>query len=190
VAGRGYDAAGLHGIPERVRPPARGGDVRGPAGPRAGGVPRALGLEITESVLIENSDSPIAILETLRSLGPRLILDDFGTGYSSLSYLQRLPLDQLKLDRSFVAGLAQPGRDRDIVSALIHLARVLDLDVVVEGVETAAQLACLKEMECLFAQGYFLARPMPARDFERMLAVPDKRRRPAGVAVTAAPACH
>jgi diguanylate cyclase (GGDEF)-like protein len=131
--------------------------------------PQALGLEITETVLIENSDSPIAILEALRSLGPRLILDDFGTGYSSLSYLQRLPLDVLKLDQSFVTGLALPGRDRDIVSALIHLATVLDLDVVAEGIETAAQLGCLKDLGCQFGQGYHLGRPMPASDFEDLL---------------------
>ncbi len=143
----------------------------------SGADPRTLGLEITESVLIENTNSPIEILQALRNLGPRLILDDFGTGYSSLSYLQRLPLDVLKLDRSFVAGLAHAGRDRDIVSALIHLARVLDLDVVVEGVETAAQLACLRHMGCLFAQGYHLARPMPAPEFEQLLAARAGHRR-------------
>lgn len=131
--------------------------------------PQTLGLEITETVLIENSASPIAILEALRGLGPRLILDDFGTGYSSLSYLKRLPLDVLKFDRSFVAGVDVPGRDRDIVSALLHLASVLDLDVVAEGIETAAQLRCLKDLGCQFGQGFHLGRPMPASDFERLL---------------------
>jgi diguanylate cyclase (GGDEF)-like protein len=126
--------------------------------------PHSLGLEITESVLIENTDSPIAILEGLRRLGPRLILDDFGTGYSSLSYLQRLPLDGLKLDRAFLADIARPGRDREIVAALLHLAQVLDLDVVAEGVETEAQLACLADLGCPRAQGYHLARPMAADD--------------------------
>jgi diguanylate cyclase (GGDEF)-like protein len=130
---------------------------------------QALGLEITESVLIENSDSPIAILDALRRLGPRLILDDFGTGYSSLSYLQRLPFDVIKLDRSFVTDIATPGRDRDIVSALIRLATVLELDVVAEGIETEEQFTCLKELGCQFGQGYHLARPMPASDFRQFL---------------------
>jgi EAL domain-containing protein (putative c-di-GMP-specific phosphodiesterase class I) len=131
--------------------------------------PRALGLEITESVLIENSESPAATLADLRQLGPRLILDDFGTGYSSLSYLQRLPFDVIKLDRSFVTDIATPGRDRDIVAALLHLATVLDLDVVAEGIETAEQLVCLKELGCQFGQGYHLGRPMPASAFEQLL---------------------
>jgi len=131
--------------------------------------PASLGLEITETVLIENTDSPVAVLESLRRLGARLVLDDFGTGYSSLSYLQRFPLDALKLDRSFVAEIATPGRDRDIVAALLQLAEVLDLDVVAEGVETDAQLRCLRELRCPFAQGFHLARPMPARELEQLL---------------------
>ena len=123
---------------------------------------RSLGLEITESVLIENSESPVEVLQGLRALGPRLILDDFGTGYSSLSYLQRFPLDTLKLDRAFMAGIAEPGRDRDIVAALLHLADVLDLDVVAEGVETEPQFDVLARLGCPYAQGYLLGRPMPA----------------------------
>jgi diguanylate cyclase (GGDEF)-like protein len=135
----------------------------------SGAAARGLGVELTETVLIENSEAPVRVLEALRSLGPRLILDDFGTGYSSLSYLQRLPLDALKLDRAFVAGIATSGRDRDIVSALVNLARVLDLQVIVEGVETEAQLQRLKELGCLMAQGYHLGRPMPAADYEALL---------------------
>ena len=123
--------------------------------------PRSISLEITESVLIESSDSPVAVLEGLRALGPRLILDDFGTGYSSLSYLRRFPLDAVKLDRSFVAGIGQPGRDRELVGALLHLAEVLGLEVVAEGVETEEQLASLAELGCPLAQGYHLGRPMP-----------------------------
>jgi diguanylate cyclase (GGDEF)-like protein len=136
---------------------------------RSGADPHSLGLEITESVLIENTASPIAVLDALRRLGPRLILDDFGTGYSSLSYLQRFPLDALKLDRAFVAGIAEPGRDRDIVAALLHLANVLELAVVAEGVETEAQFACLRELACPFVQGYHLARPMPAAELEALV---------------------
>jgi EAL domain-containing protein (putative c-di-GMP-specific phosphodiesterase class I) len=128
-----------------------------------------LALEITETVLIENTEAPIAVLSALRRLGPRLVLDDFGTGYSSLSYLQRFPLDAIKLDRAFAHGIAQPGRDREIVAALLHLARVLDLDVVAEGVETAAQFACLKDLGCRFAQGYHLGRPMPVELLEQVI---------------------
>jgi len=133
--------------------------------------PGVLGLELTESVLIENSESPIKLLEGLRGLGATLILDDFGTGYSSLSYLRRLPLDVLKLDRSFVGGLSSPGRDRDIIQSLIQMAGVLGLSVVAEGVETAAQLACLKDLGCDAAQGFHLGRPMPVDDFEHLLSI-------------------
>ena len=135
----------------------------------SGVAPSSVGLEITETVLIENTDSPILVLDALRSLGARLILDDFGTGYSSLSYLQRFPLDALKLDRSFIAEVAEPGRDRDIVAALLHLAEVLDLTVVAEGVETDAQLRRLEELGCQFVQGFLLGRPMLASDLERRL---------------------
>ena len=127
--------------------------------------PRGLGLEITESVLIEKGGSPIAILEALRRLGPRLILDDFGTGYSSLSYLQRLPLDVLKLDRSFMAGVGERGRGHDIFAVLLHLARVLELSVVAEGVETDQQFESLRSLGCAYAQGFGLGRPMPVHEF-------------------------
>ena len=141
----------------------------------SGADPRSLGLEITESVLIQHTDSPMAVLEGLRRLGVRLILDDFGTGYSSLSYLQRLPLDALKLDRTFVAGIGEPGRDREIVAALLNLARVLELDVVAEGVETEAQQTCLAELDCPRAQGFHLARPMPAEELLSLI-LPSSRR--------------
>jgi diguanylate cyclase (GGDEF)-like protein len=136
----------------------------------------SLALEITETVLIENTESPIAVLEAMRLLGPRLILDDFGTGYSSLSYLQRLPFDAIKLDRTFAHGIAQPGRDRNIVAALLHLARVLELEVVAEGIETAAQLACLEDLGCHFAQGYHLGRPMPVDQLEEVVASSSRSR--------------
>ena len=141
----------------------------------SGADPRSLGLEITESVLIQHTDSPMAVLEGLRRLGVRLILDDFGTGYSSLSYLQRLPLDALKLDRTFVAGIGEPGRDREIVAALLNLARVLELDVVAEGVESEAQQTCLVELGCPRAQGFHLARPMPADELLGLV-LPSARR--------------
>jgi diguanylate cyclase (GGDEF)-like protein len=141
----------------------------------SGADPRSLGLEITESVLIQHTDSPMAVLEALQRLGVRLILDDFGTGYSSLSYLQRLPLDAFKLDQTFVAGIGEPGRDRDMVAALLNLARVLELDVVAEGVETEAQHVCLEELGCPRAQGFHLARPMPAEDLLRLV-LPTPRR--------------
>jgi EAL domain-containing protein (putative c-di-GMP-specific phosphodiesterase class I) len=143
----------------------------------SGADPRSLGLEITESVLIENGDSPVEVLSGLRALGPRLILDDFGTGYSSLSYLQRFPLDAVKLDRAFMSGIADPGRDQDIFAALLNLAEVLDLDVVAEGVETEAQFACLVRLGCPSAQGYLLGRPMAAGELLGVLAEPGPRLR-------------
>jgi diguanylate cyclase (GGDEF)-like protein len=125
--------------------------------------PRLLALEITESVLMEQTESPVELLDTLRTLGVRMFLDDFGTGYSSLSYLKRLPLDVLKLDRSFVAGLeSDDRRDNRIVAAVIEMARALGIGLIAEGVETEPQLAYLRELGCRIAQGYYFARPTSA----------------------------
>jgi EAL domain-containing protein (putative c-di-GMP-specific phosphodiesterase class I) len=97
-------------------------------------------------------------------MGVRLVLDDFGTGWSSLGYLKRFPLDGLKIDREFVDGLGTEPEDTAIVSAVLSMARALELEVVAEGVETDAQLAWLREHGCGFAQGYLLGRPMPAAE--------------------------
>ncbi|MEA2358633.1 MAG: hypothetical protein QOI62_1893 [Solirubrobacteraceae bacterium] len=124
--------------------------------------PERLGLEITESLLMHEVDASIATLQALKALGVCLHLDDFGTGYSSLSYLKRFPLDALKLDRSFVAGLGTDTQESAIVAAVVEMARALGLAVIAEGVETEEQLASLRGLGCELAQGYYFAHPMPA----------------------------
>jgi EAL domain-containing protein (putative c-di-GMP-specific phosphodiesterase class I) len=118
------------------------------------------------------------ILARFKSLGVRLSIDDFGTGYSSLSYLKRFPLDEVKVDRGFVDGLGTDGHDSALVAAILAMATALGLGVIAEGIETRQQLELLKKMRCGRAQGFFLARPMPARDMARL--VTDRRRLPPG----------
>ena len=117
-------------------------------------------LEITESVAMQEGDSSIATLNELKDLGVNLAVDDFGTGYSSLSYLKRFPVDYLKIDRSFVAGLREGSKDTAVVSGVITLAHTLGMRVVAEGVETAEQLSVLRGLGCDFAQGYYFSRPL------------------------------
>jgi EAL domain-containing protein (putative c-di-GMP-specific phosphodiesterase class I) len=109
------------------------------------------------------------VLASLREYGLRLMLDDFGTGYSSLAYLRRFPLDVLKIDRSFVAGLGRDDEDSAIVAAIVQMARTLGLTVVAEGVERPEQLERLRELECELAQGRLIAEPMPAAELERLM---------------------
>ena len=130
--------------------------------------PAALEIEITESVLMDQTEAGIRTLRQLRDLGVRLVLDDFGTGYSSLSYLKHLPLDTIKIDRSFVAGL-DGETDRSIVDAVIALAHGLRIGVVAEGIETEAQFEVLRAMGCDVGQGYLFARPLPAAEAGRLL---------------------
>jgi diguanylate cyclase (GGDEF)-like protein/PAS domain S-box-containing protein len=125
-----------------------------------------LGLEITERLLMQDSEAVAATLRGLKELGVRLILDDFGTGYSSLSYLKRFPLDRLKIDRSFVAGVVEHDGDRAIVDAIVAMARALGLGVIPEGVENEDQLRVLVELGCRHAQGFLLGRPLPAAELE------------------------
>ena len=120
-----------------------------------------LRLEITESVAMADAERARTVLIELKALGVRLSLDDFGTGYSSLSYLQRFPVDTLKIDQSFVAGLDGNDECREIIRMILNLARTLGLDVIAEGTETAAQAAYLKGIDCRFGQGYFFSRPLP-----------------------------
>ncbi|TMK88132.1 MAG: EAL domain-containing protein, partial [Actinobacteria bacterium] len=124
--------------------------------------PDRLWLEITESVLMEDADTAVAALERLRRLGVHLCVDDFGTGYSSLAYLRRFPVDALKVDRSFVAGLGQDPEDSAIVEAVVSMAHSLRLSVVAEGVETDEQLARLRDLGCELAQGFYFAAPVPS----------------------------
>ena len=146
--------------------PARVADVMD----RSGLPPGSLALEITESVLMEEAHAPVTVLAGLRKYGLRLMLDDFGTGYSSLAYLKRFPLDVLKIDRSFIAGLGHDEDDAAIVAAVIEMARQLGLIVVAEGVERPEQLERLRELGCDRVQGRLIAGPMPAAGVERLMA--------------------
>ena len=131
--------------------------------------PSRLVLEITESVLVQETKISVDVLRELRGLGVRVSLDDFGTGYSSLSYLRRLPLDAVKLDRAFISGLADTTVDRQIVAAIVQMARGMSMTVVAEGVETAAQWDSLRDLGCHLAQGYYFARPMPAEQMSSVV---------------------
>ncbi|MEA2296685.1 MAG: hypothetical protein QOE86_4324, partial [Solirubrobacteraceae bacterium] len=144
--------------------------------------PARLALEITESVLLEDSEAAHATLKALKSLGVQIVLDDFGTGYSSLGYLKRLPLDGLKIDRSFVGGLGTDADDSAIVSAVAGMAGSLGLMIIAEGVETLAQVDELRRLDCQRAQGFHFAGPLEPAAFEAMVA---PRRRRASRAATA-----
>ena len=122
--------------------------------------PHRLNLEITESVLMEDSDSALDALRSLKALGVGLVLDDFGTGYSSLGYVKRFPIDVLKIDRSFVGGLGHDAEDDAIVTAVLSMGRALGLEVVAEGVETREQARHLQALGCTLAQGFLFARPL------------------------------
>ena len=131
--------------------------------------PSSLELEITESVIIADPMRARAILSRLSEMGVVLAIDDFGTGYSSLGYLKRLPIDQMKIDRSFVMQMADDRNDAAIVRSTVELARNLGLQVVAEGVETAAAWTHLKALGCDFAQGYYLSRPVPAGEIDALV---------------------
>jgi diguanylate cyclase (GGDEF)-like protein/PAS domain S-box-containing protein len=138
---------------------------------RTGLVPSTLKLEITEGVIMEDVDRTITMLGKLKDIGVKLAIDDFGTGYSSLAYLKRLPLDVLKIDRSFVNGIGQNQEDTAIVRAILSLAKSLNLSVTGEGIETADQADLLNTMGCDHGQGYFFARPLVADGVTAMLEV-------------------
>jgi EAL domain-containing protein (putative c-di-GMP-specific phosphodiesterase class I) len=124
--------------------------------------PSLIELEVTERVIIEGAGEARRALDDLAALGVGIAIDDFGTGYSGLAYLKRLPIDTVKIDQSFVRDLTVDPDDAAIVTAIVAMARSLDVDVVAEGVETDEQLAELKRLGCRRGQGYLLARPMPA----------------------------
>lgn len=124
--------------------------------------PSALVLELTENILIEDSDRSMTVLSRLKALGVRLALDDFGTGFSSLSYLRRLPVDIVKIDQMFVSDVAERAQSGAIVKAVTDLTHALGLTVIAEGIETEAQRARITDLGCDSSQGYFYARPMSA----------------------------
>ncbi|MFZ2267547.1 MAG: EAL domain-containing protein [Azonexus sp.] len=127
---------------------------------------QSLALEFTEHALLENADYVLAMITQLKALGLHLSLDDFGTGYSSLSYLKRYSLDEIKIDRSFVDGIAHESHDRAIASAIIAMASALDIRVVAEGVETEEQKMALLVSGCAIAQGYLFSHPLPVGEIE------------------------
>lgn len=133
--------------------------------------PARLELEITESVLMQNVDETVAILQKIKAMGVRLALDDFGTGYSSLSYLRRFPIDVLKIDQSFVRGLNVNSQDAQLISAIIGMGKSLELNIIAEGVETVEQLNFLKTQECEEGQGFLFSKAVPPKDFAQMLQV-------------------
>ncbi len=127
--------------------------------------PHRIVLEMTESVFMADDTASMRILSGLREMGIRIAIDDFGTGYSSLAYLRRVPLDILKVDRSFVTNLASNRQDRAITGAVVELARQLDLFVIAEGIETAEQLEALVDLGCTAGQGFLMHRPMAPEAF-------------------------
>jgi diguanylate cyclase (GGDEF)-like protein len=134
--------------------------------------PRFLGLELTESAMMEDAPRSIRALQELKEIGVRISIDDFGTGYSSLAYLKRFPLNELKIDKSFVMGVDIDADNAAIVIAIIAMARGLGLSVCAEGVETKSQLALLKRHACDECQGYLFSKPVPAETFSKMLGAP------------------
>ena len=136
---------------------------------RTGAEPSRLKLELTESVILNDVDDVVAKMNALKALGIRLSLDDFGTGYSSLSYLKKLPLDQIKIDQSFVRDIVSDPNDAVMVKTIINLAQSFGMNVIAEGVETEAQLDFLKANGCREFQGYFFSKPVPIDQFEVLL---------------------
>ena len=131
--------------------------------------PGLLTIELTESVLMGDYESVVRQMNMLRQCGVHIAMDDFGTGYSSLGYLHRLPVDVLKIDRSFIDKLAEPEGTRHIVEAVISMAQRLGLTAVAEGVETEAQHVILEQAGCHQYQGFLFARPLERVDMERCL---------------------
>jgi EAL domain-containing protein (putative c-di-GMP-specific phosphodiesterase class I) len=131
--------------------------------------PSALTLELTESIVIEDQAITLAVLDRLRTLGVRLAIDDFGTGFASLDYLQRLHVDMIKIDRSFVTPLQADGTGSPVAVAMLHMARAFDLTTCAEGVETAEQFAGLRALGCDLAQGFLMARPLPPDEFATLV---------------------
>ena len=131
--------------------------------------PGMLQIEITESILMEDSPEIVDSFHQIREMGIGISLDDFGTGYSSLSYLKNFPISTIKIDRSFVQDAIKNKKDAQLVQAIVLLSKGLDIDVIGEGIENAEQLAFLKRLECKFGQGYYFSRPLTTMDFRYFL---------------------
>ncbi|GAK22472.1 LOW QUALITY PROTEIN: sensory box/GGDEF family protein ScrC [Vibrio sp. JCM 19052] len=129
-------------------------------------------VEVTESLLFNHSNELMGMLDSLRALGAKLTIDDFGTGYSALSYLQKFPFDRLKIDRSFLQNMFENESDRELVNVIIAMAKALNLKIVAEGIEEQRHVDYLKDLNCEFGQGFHYSRPLPAKDFEALLAKP------------------
>jgi EAL domain-containing protein (putative c-di-GMP-specific phosphodiesterase class I) len=129
-----------------------------------------LKLELTESLVLNNIEDTIIKMHELKKIGVHFSMDDFGTGFSSLSYLTKLPLNQLKIDQSFVRNIGVKPTDAVIVQTIIGMAHNLGMDVIAEGVETEEQRAFLEQHGCPAIQGYLFGKPVPIKQFERMLA--------------------
>lgn len=142
----------------------------------AGVAPQRLELEVTENALMDNIANTLVLLRQIRALGVSLSIDDFGTGYSSLAYLKRLPLNTLKIDRSFIQDIPKATQDMEIVQAIIIMAHTLHLQVVTEGVETLEQYEFLERNGCDFVQGYLLSRPVPLAQLRRVLSEINQRK--------------
>ncbi|MDA8853017.1 EAL domain-containing protein [bacterium] len=131
--------------------------------------PQRLTLEITEDVLIKDKELAFDYLSKLRETGVRISIDDFGTGYSSLAYFKHIPADELKIDRAFIGSMLTDQGSKNIVKLIIDLAHSFNLDVVAEGVEDQATLDELTRMQCDYAQGFFIGKPMPADEYTEWL---------------------
>ncbi len=131
--------------------------------------PESLIIELTENMIMENAEANILTLQNLKSLGVKISIDDFGTGYSSLSYLQRFPLDQLKIDQSFIREIRSHKEPIPIIKAVISLAHDLGMTVVAEGIETPEQLFHIQSLNCEEYQGYLCSKPIPAPEFLKLI---------------------
>jgi EAL domain-containing protein (putative c-di-GMP-specific phosphodiesterase class I) len=141
---------------------------------QAGAVPAWLALEVTESLLMENTGPVVERLHAIRSLGVSLSIDDFGTGYSSLAYLDQFPMSHIKIDQSFVASLEDPARDPGIVRAIVEIGRSLGMATIAEGIETPTQLERLRGLGCNLGQGFLLGRPLDAVAIRAIVANPSQ----------------
>ena len=131
---------------------------------RSGLKPEYLTIEMTESMLVDDSAATLSRLRALKSLGVRLAIDDFGTGYSSLGYLERFPVDLLKIDRAFIESIGRGSAESPLARAILGLGREPGMEVVAEGIETESQWTRLRELGCELGQGYYLARPLPVAE--------------------------